>query len=618
MNDLTKFTPEKIASSSMVFSIPIYQRLFEWEDENITTLLNDLYSAESSGKGDYYIGILTAKSGDSPKILIDGQQRFTVMILLGCVLRNYYPEWKKFVEYEGFPRLRFPSRESDNRYMSALIKELEDTKTPKNEGMHNGIECIKKFLEDEKKFNDEPNKKKFARYVFEHLAFFVSHLPEEYDDTDLNIYFERMNTTGKNLEAHEILKVKLLRNLHNRNIDISPYMALWNNFADPFETLLRKNDKEETEDYKQRIRDALELVKKWDQEQFFQKIVKDRIKEEKERAIGEIAPREPPSKDASPVLERETSRRPLNFPQFLLQALYSWIKGKIDEDYTKERFFDPAHLLDTFAKYLPYESTDANADSINISQFMERLAKCGLALDLCFVRTMTNSDYELENWSKSDDLEQIKKLAMLESMLLVSTPTTGRVPWFEWLLDYVGRNGSNSNEDGLFTYLKENDDKAHPLPPCKDLFYPDINRYWFWRLDFYIWLWRDKYFSDKKHRQVVENYIFRRNRSIEHIAPQWPKQNSSFQWTDTEDDKRLRHSFGNLAMISSGQNSSLSNSPYEEKKARVESYRKGSLNGSVESLKLFWVFCKYDTWDKGKIKEHGWESYKLLEDSYKL
>lgn len=39
-----KFTPQSVGS--FVYSIPLYQRLFEWDEEKITQLLNDLASTK--------------------------------------------------------------------------------------------------------------------------------------------------------------------------------------------------------------------------------------------------------------------------------------------------------------------------------------------------------------------------------------------------------------------------------------------------------------------------------------------------------------------------------------------------------------------------------------------
>ena len=91
---------------------------------------------------------------------------------------------------------------------------------------------------------------------------------------------------------------------------------------------------------------------------------------------------------------------------------------------------------------------------------------------------------------------------------------------------------------------------------------------------------------------VANRYVFIRNRSLEHIAPQTPMSVSSMVWEDTEEDEKLRDSFGNLVMISQGLNSSLQNESYEVKRAHVESYCSGSKTGSIESLKLLAIYCK--------------------------
>ena len=62
-------TPKKIVTDEsykdMIFKIPIYQRLFEWDEEKIEQLLNDLYSSFSKNADEpYYIGMLTSTSKD--------------------------------------------------------------------------------------------------------------------------------------------------------------------------------------------------------------------------------------------------------------------------------------------------------------------------------------------------------------------------------------------------------------------------------------------------------------------------------------------------------------------------------------------------------------------------
>ena len=67
-------------------------------------------------------------------------------------------------------------------------------------------------------------------------------------------------------------------------------------------------------------------------------------------------------------------------------------------------------------------------------------------------------------------------------------------------------------------------------------------------------------------------------------------------------------------MISSQQNSSLSNSIYQEKRARVEAHLEGSRGGSIESLKMLHAFTFNENWDEKAIKDHGELMLKYLQD----
>ncbi len=235
-----KYTPYLIAKEGCFYTIPVYQRLFEWDTENIITLLEDLKKEYNltHGQGDYYIGMLTSTKDNE---LVDGQQRFTVMMLLGCVLQNYSNEWADFLIANNRTRLEFTSRPLDNTYLRCIIEHKDEVRLSfKNLKMQNGLKQIKKFMEDTHNVA-ENDRKSFSSYIFHHLCFFISNLPDGYNPRDLNKYFERMNTSGKNLEQHEILKVKLLSNLDE---DIDKYMLLWNKLAD-VDTLLIRRRKDE-------------------------------------------------------------------------------------------------------------------------------------------------------------------------------------------------------------------------------------------------------------------------------------------------------------------------------------------------------------------------------------
>ena len=594
-----KHTPDTITKENLFYTIPIYQRLFEWDDENIMALLDDLKKEydQTNGENDYYIGMLTSTKDNE---LVDGQQRFTVMMLLGSVLQEYHEEWKSFLIIGDKPRIDFTSRPLDNTYLRSLIEHRDtDGMSFKNLKMHNGRKLIRKFMEGMAPQVREP----FAAYVYNHLSFFISDLPAGYSAKDLNKYFERMNTTGKNLEQHEILKVKLLSNLDS---DIDRYMLLWNKLSDVDTLLIRSRKDENMEDIKRRaLSSSISTIFTYNLINGINGVTDSTVS----KSICEIGL----SSDA-PKNDREInkgSRCAISFPYLLLQVLYRKLNKKINCHIND--FFKTSNLLSTFEEYLPFSGNNVN--KYDIMEFMEMLVKARLALDICFIRP-TEYGYSLD-MNLDEDNADLKKLMMLESMLYVSSSNYTNYRWFNWLMDQV-ENGI-PNIDDMYKSLKSFINSTFNLPPYEELNYSGDNRFWFWKLDFYIWENRYTLFDKGSQEMgIIENYVFKRNRSIEHIAPQTPQSNSLMKWEDTDEDKTIRDSFGNLVMISQGLNSTLSNESYEVKTAHVRSYCNGSKSGSIESLKLLVVHKDHPNgWTKDSIKEHGKKMYRWLQESFR-
>lgn len=602
-----KYTPCKIAEENLFYTIPIYQRLFEWDTENIVTLLEDLKKEyeNTNGQGDYYIGMLTSTKNHE---LVDGQQRFTVLMLLGCVLQGYDDEsespekWKRFLVSDNKSRLSFSSRPLDNACLRSFIEHKgEERLSFKNLKLENGLEQIKSFMEGI--YPDSEEKlKSFADYIFHHMCFFISTLPDGYTPRNLNKYFERMNTSGKNLEQHEILKVKLLSNLDN---DIDRYMLLWNKLADVDTLLIRRRKEENTEDIKRKaLKSNIATI--------FNNNLINGINDEVHNDAVCIDIIEPSV--SVPRSEHEInkdSRSALSFPYLLLQVLYRKLDRKINCPISD--FFKPNNLLGIFEEYLPFSGPNVNKE--DIKDFMEMLVKARLALDICFIRP-TDYGYSLDMNLREDD-STLKKLLMFQSMLYVSSSNYTHYRWFNWLMDEVDKNGIPDAES-FYISLKSKIDNEFPLPSYEELTYKGDNRYWFWRLDFYIWQHRKELFEkNSAEMSIAENYIFKRNRSIEHVAPQTPQSDSTMKWNDNEEDKILRDSFGNLVMISQGLNSALSNESYEVKAAHVKSYCNGSKSGSIESLKLLVLHRDFPNgWTKDTIKKHGETMYNWLKESF--
>ena len=67
----------------------------------------------------------------------------------------------------------------------------------------------------------------YAEYLFQHVIIFRNMLPT---DLDLNLYFERFNSRGEQLEAHEIIKAQLMAKLDDE--EAAKFAKIWDACAD--------------------------------------------------------------------------------------------------------------------------------------------------------------------------------------------------------------------------------------------------------------------------------------------------------------------------------------------------------------------------------------------------
>ena len=87
MNIDKPYTPEALCNRKML--VPIYQRLFVWDEDRIRKLLDDLFTASKNVDKPYYIGIITVHEKNGEWEIVDGQQRLTFLTLLGCALNRH-------------------------------------------------------------------------------------------------------------------------------------------------------------------------------------------------------------------------------------------------------------------------------------------------------------------------------------------------------------------------------------------------------------------------------------------------------------------------------------------------------------------------------------------------
>ena len=638
-NEIRRLTP-KIISNEMngdIYTIPIYQRLFEWDEEKIVQLLNDLLNSYYKDKKSlYYIGMLTAENIENNKEnkynLVDGQQRFVVMMLLGSVMKIYDPEWKAFILCGDKNRLTFNARKNDEEYLNnlisieeksivSLINECEEVKDNfVNLKMRNGVKAIYKWINDNNENNDKFDKKDFCSYVFKKMSFYISQLPKDYSKKDLNKYFERMNSAGKNLENYEILKVELLKNYDG---DKDQATFIWNIVSNMDKQLIREqqvNKSTETIDTRRdRFKKAFQHILNNDIKNTLEEL-NDKVDTSNEKSNEDNQDKQnikyilkSVNKDNPPNEPKLRGRGPkedsiLNFTEFLLIVLYIIIDGENKKDITIDTFFDTSKLLETYNHYLV-----GNKDN-KLSTFNTELLKYRLIFDYFIIRKNddenTKLNYDLENIKDESDLNLKKKFIQYQSMLYAGDTIKTYYRWIAPLMKYIATQKNNDIND-LLKLLKITDSKNHKSPELENLRYGSNDLgYYLRRLDYYIWEKNEDEDPSKNDNEITFFNFVRGGRSVEHLHPQ--NQSNVENW-----DEKDIHRFGNLFLISSSFNSTQSNDTVNVKFARI----KDKINKkNIESLKLYKIFksCdeQEDKWNKETMEILEKEMYEILKNSY--
>ncbi|RVY86993.1 DUF262 domain-containing protein [Helicobacter pylori] len=232
-----------ILKDELYYQIPIYQRPYQWTEENCEKLLDDLFfNYEDDRESDYFCGslvLITISEDSKAKTydVVDGQQRLSTFILLAKVLATLYSErldperksqeylqesWSDRHEYKGKKkkkRLNFDlvgsSAKKDFQDTLDFFDDLdaskgEDSKSNapskgKNSYLKNAV-CLKNYLE-KKEIEDIDA---FIEWLYSNVVFITITCPDA--DKALRI-FNVLNARGLALNATDIFKGELLKKL---------------------------------------------------------------------------------------------------------------------------------------------------------------------------------------------------------------------------------------------------------------------------------------------------------------------------------------------------------------------------------------------------------------------
>ncbi len=227
-----------ILKDELYYQIPIYQRPYQWTEENCEKLLDDLFfNYEDDRESDYFCGslVLIAISEDSKaKIydVVDGQQRLSTFILLAKVLATLYSdrlteESKDYLQeslngkYGKKDRLNFNAigfnSKKDFQYALTSFNDAP-VGNNKNNYLKNAV-CLKNYLR-KKKIEDIND---FIEWLYFKVVFITIICPDT--DKALRI-FNVLNARGLALNATDIFKGELLK--HTKEHEQEEFVSRWN------------------------------------------------------------------------------------------------------------------------------------------------------------------------------------------------------------------------------------------------------------------------------------------------------------------------------------------------------------------------------------------------------
>ncbi|MGL2647464.1 DUF262 domain-containing protein [Helicobacter pylori] len=221
--------------------IPIYQRPYQWTEENCEKLLDDLFfNYEDDRESDYFCGSLVlVKSHPNSKTetydIVDGRQRLSTFILLAKVLADLYngldPEYLEYLQeswkdrYTERKRLSFntigSNAEDDFAYALEHFNDSQASKNKnnKNNYLKNAI-CLKDYLMKK----EIKNINSFIEWLYFNVKFITIICPNI--DKALRI-FNVLNARGLPLNATDIFKGELLKELAKEE-DQKKLVSRWN------------------------------------------------------------------------------------------------------------------------------------------------------------------------------------------------------------------------------------------------------------------------------------------------------------------------------------------------------------------------------------------------------
>ncbi|MEX5255077.1 DUF262 domain-containing protein [Kocuria arenosa] len=616
------------------YEIPIYQRNYAWGVEQIEQLIDDVWVAAQEDADDYFLGnLIVARKPAEPKTnvvtfeVVDGQQRLTTLFMLLTYLKA-----------DPRARLTYQSRRNATHALTRLTTSGDD----EGAGIHAGFKVIRSRME---KFKTSEERDVFRTFLVDNVKLVRAILPVQ---TDLNRYFEIMNTRGQQLEQVDIVKARLMSYLRSEtgkaDDDRACLAWVWDACAEMdayIQMALTPGDTKVRDKIFGPTWDRLKIARFHD---LLPKRPQTPSRHGASRSTG-VSMREAlrlyattPEKPAEDESENRRFESPITFPSLLLHAL-KVLQGTDDED-DVDGHLDDSKLIKLFeSEFKPLPEAQR---SDRAKRFVEVLLRCKFVLDNYILKrefTATNANdgaWSLKRLTRGESVPQrggptkvnarfpnafspgtgeweetavddaTREVLLLQSMLRVTYTSPRTMHWItrilrEPILGLTQHEAARSILRVLRTHARQKVHQAFFMDAEPTGF--NIERIAFTYLDYLLAA------GDAAPEHSADpSFVFVYRNSVEHFFPQHANRDDDGWDLVTPDDGEL-NMFGNLALVSVSTNSKFSNNlpPYKANKTEIvkQSTKLQIMAGSVNNG---------TPWDKIAIRQHDQAMVELLRD----
>lgn len=575
------------------YVIPLYQRSYAWEEKQLTQLIEDIIDTDEDS--DYLIGSLIVSKQNNIYEVVDGQQRLTSLYLLLNCLGLEVPH-----------TLQFACRDKSN-YTLLHIQEIIHQNTHNYDaervdpGIQRGLSVILQEI-SKPAFNTKLFVKKLSKVIVYRII-----VPEH---TDLNRYFEIMNTRGEQLEQHDILKASLMSYLPGQDEKIA-FAGIWNACSDMDGYVQMHFTSKNNELREQIFGGGWNSLPSNNWQEYVSAF--GHIDEHLSgRTISDIIKTNFQVDADEGYLDFDSRVRfesIIQYPFFLLHVLkvlvaIKAIHHKKPNCALVPELMDDKKLIDSFHNVITNGITVQGSIYDSKADFVRDFGVCLLRCRFLFDKYIIKREFSSENsdgqwslkslyvsgqqsrkkayykntkftksgeWASTNDW-RTKTNLMLQSAMRVSYTSPKVMHWITQLLYWLLENNCTHTGDDITNYnviteniIQESVKENFFKPNSDGIYAMGVNtpHIVFHYLDFLLW---------DRNRELYKDFTFEFRNSVEHWYPQNPSEGTFEYWSEGVDR------FGNLCIIQRNINSKFSNMSPEAKKSTFQDMiSKGSL-----------------------------------------